>query len=106
MRRKWGNGGGRPACEGIVGHVEDGYEAGHLLGVYALQYLVGDEEEPGLTMSNDMMDLVGEEIGQYGHNDGSVGDSSHEGYCPAGTVAAAKCNLVAPLDAHLFEQGV
>ena len=90
----------------VVGDVDDALEGGHAGAVYLGGHHVADEEELGLAVVDDVVDLVGGELVQDGHGHGTVGDGGEKGACPRRTVAAAEGYLVALGHAAALEEDV
>ncbi len=66
--------------------------------------VIAQKEQLALRVVDDMYHVVGREVLQYGHYNGTVGYRCNVGYAPARIVAAYKRNLVAALYVGLAEQ--
>ena len=68
--------------------------------------MVADEQELGVRVVHDVVNLLGHELVQDGNSHGAVGQRSQEGHGPLAAVAAAEGNLVALHHATVLEQNV
>ena len=89
-----------------VCHSDDGVECRHLSRVRRGENVLCGKEYFRLAMIDDIVNLVGLKVVEYGYHDGSISNNSHKCYAPSGTIGTAKRNTVATLDASLLEQGV
>ena len=78
----------------------------HLVGVEVGPYLITHKEKLRLRVVDDVVNLGGVEFVEDGDGDSSVGEDAEEGSSPSAEVASAQGNLVAWLDACLFEEDV
>ena len=86
--------------ERIVGDVDDALQSRHLRGVDLRGRHVADEEELGVAVVDDVVDLVGRELVEDGHGHRAIGEDGEEGGSPGRGVASAEGYLVAPLHAR------
>ncbi len=87
----------------IVGNVHYALDVEHVLVVEAFPCRSVCKEQLGFAMRNKMMDSVGLEVVQDRDCHGAVGERSQGSHGPLGTVAPAKCDLVARLKAGMLE---
>ena len=92
--------------QGIVGDVDDAFQGGHLGRVDGGSHHVAHEEQFGLGVVHDVVNLVGGELVEDRHGYGSVGECGEEGRCPVGRVASAEGNLVTLHDTTVLEHNV
>ena len=90
----------------VVGIVNDTFEGGHRHRVDNGGHVVAHEQQAGLGVVHDVMDLLGIELVQDGNGDGAVGECRQEGNGPLRGVAATEGYLVALLDATVLEKDV
>ena len=90
----------------LVGVAEDALEAGHAVGIELRPHLVAHKEELSLGVVHDVVNLLGVELVEDGHCNGSVGERGKECDAPPCAVAAADGNLVARFHARVFEYDV
>ena len=79
---------------------------GHLYGVNLCSYMVAHKEQLGVRVIDDVVNLVGHELMQNGHGNGSIGQRSQKGYSPLAGVATAEGYLVTLHDTTVFKQDV
>ena len=79
---------------------------GHLHGVYLCGHMVANEQELGVGVVHDIVNLLSHELMQDGYSHGAVGQRSQEGYGPLAAIASAEGNLVALHHAAVLEQDV
>ena len=79
----------------IAGVGKDAFQSRHLLDVKLRPHLVADEEQLGIGVVDDVMDLFGMELMKDGDGNSTIGDGGKECNTPACRVAAADGNLVA-----------
>ena len=92
--------------ERIVGDVDDALQSRHLRGVDLRGRHVADEEELGVAVVDDVVDLVGRELVEDGHGHRAIGEDGEEGGSPGRGVASAEGYLVAPLHARGLKHDV
>ena len=68
--------------------------------------MVAHEEQAGLGVVDDVMDLLGIELMQDGYGDGAVGEGGEEGNGPLAGVASGKGDLVALLNTAVLKETV
>ena len=90
----------------VIGIVDDAFEGGHSHGIDDCGYMVAYEEQTGLGVIDDIMDLFGIELMQDGYGNGTVGERGQECNSPLRGVAATKGNFVATLDAAVLEENM
>ena len=66
--------------------------------------MVAHEEQLGIGVIDDIVNLLRHELVENGHGNSSVGEGSEEGYGPLAAVASAEGYLVAFHDAAVLEQ--
>ena len=66
----------------VVGIVDDAFQRGHRLRVDDGSHVVPNEQQTGLGVIHDIMDLLGIKLVQDGHSDGTVGERSQESNGP------------------------
>ena len=87
----------------VVGVGEHALQTRHLVGFELRPHLIANEEQLSSRVIDHVVNLLGVEFVQYRHGHGSVGQCGHEGYAPAGCVAAADGHLISLLYARSFE---
>ena len=92
--------------ERIVGDVDDALQSRHLRGVDLRGRHVADEEELGVAVVDDVVDLVGRELVEDGHGHRAIGEDGEEGSSPGRGVASAEGYLVASLHARGLKHDV
>ena len=90
--------------EGI--DLDDDGEAGHLLLGESFPDDLVHEEDAGLGMVHQVVDVAGLELVQDGHGHGAVGEGGEETHAPVRLVAGADGDFVAPLEPALLESDV
>ena len=90
----------------VVRIVDDAFESRHLHGVDDRGHVVAHEEQAGLGVVDDIMDLLRIELVQDGYGDGAVGERGEEGHGPLAGVAPCEGDLVALHDAAVLEENM
>ena len=90
--------------EGI--DLDDRRQAGHLLLGEAFPDDLVHEQDAGLGMVHEIVDIAGLEFVQDGNGDGPVGEGGEETHAPVGLVPGTDGDLVAPVEAALLEGDV
>ena len=68
--------------ERIVGVVNDALQMWHLYGVYLGGHVVADEEQLGIRVVHDVVNLVSHELMKNGYRDSPVGQCGQESHGP------------------------
>ena len=92
--------------QGIVGVVDDSLQMGHLHGVNLRGHMVAHEEQLGIGVIDDVVNLVAKELMKDGNSHSTVGQGGEESYGPLAGVASAQCNLVTFHHTAVLEQDV
>ena len=95
---------GVDVVEGV--HLDDDLQAGHFRLGESLPDDLVHEEDLGLGMVDQIVDILGFEFVQEGYGDGAVGQGGQETDAPVGLVAGAEGHLVALLQAAFLESDV
>ncbi len=90
----------------VVGDVDDTLQSRHLRGVDLCSHDIAHEEQFGIAVVHDVVNLVGHELMQDGHSHGTIGEGGEESHRPVGTVASAKSDLVALCHTRVLEHDV
>ena len=91
---------------GEVVHQDHDLQTGHLGLAEPLPFSLADEEDLGLGVIHEVMDVAGLEFVQDGHRNGAVGKGGEEAHAPVRLVARAEGDFVAFLQAALFKTDV
>ena len=92
---------GVDVVEGV--HLHDDFQARHLSLGEALPDDLVHEEDLGLGVVDQVMDVLGFELVQEGHRHGAVGHGGQEAHAPVGLVARAEGDLVPLLQPAFLE---
>ena len=68
--------------------------------------MVADEEQLSFRVIDNIMNLFGVELMEYGYSNSSVCECGNKSYCPLAGVAPAECNLVTLYDSGVLKQDV
>ena len=90
----------------IVGEIDDALKSGHLGAIYLGGNDIAHEEQLGVAMVHDVVNLVGHELMQDRYGYGTIGERGQEGTGPGRTVAAAEGYLVTLLHTAILKQDV
>ena len=81
-------------------------DLGHLLDVQGRPYVFVGEQRNAVGVVDEMVDALGEEVGEERYHDGFIGIDAEESDGPFGGIAGAECDFVALLHSCRFEQDV
>ena len=90
----------------IVGNVDNAFKIGHFRGIDGGCDDIAYEQQFGVAMVHDVVDLVGCEFVENRHCDGSVGERCEIGGGPVCAISTAEGNLIALDDAAVFKHDV
>ena len=92
--------------ERVVGDVDDALECWHLGGVDDCRHHIAGKQQLGVGVVDDVVYLVGRELMEYRHCDGTVGQRGEECHSPVAAVATAQGYLVAFLHSTVLKHDV
>ena len=90
----------------VVIEGEDSHHLLHLVDIHILIQRIGDEEELGLRVVDDMYRVIGAEVLQNRHNNSAISHSCQISGCPAAGVFSHKGNTVILFDTTRAEKNM